>query len=255
MKNRKSWTADDDGILRYHFGKTPTRIISKWLGRSNTAIRARAAAIGLAANPHWTAEETQYLIEHADDKPLRVALALGRSLKAVLSKKRKVLPERTLAHRAWTDAERDYVRERYPHEQTKVTAEALGRTVPAVRQCAKDMGVTKSSEYIAEYKAVNAARLATLPKEKRIASLRRTMRRERGRIALGLPQKTKRKLTREPRRKSQYRCRMKSLGYIVDGEDRNVLYFTAGMKRHKRAEKSAAKYRMRIEPLDNEQKQ
>lgn len=255
MKNRKRWTADDEGILRYHFGKTPTRIISKWLGRSSAAIRTHAAAIGLTVNPHWTAKEIQYLIEHADDRPLRVALALGRSLKAVLSKKRKILPERTLAHRAWTDAERNYVREHYPHEQTKVIAEALGRTVPAVRQCAKNMGVAKSSEYIAEYRAVNTARLATLPKEKRIASLRRTMRRERGRIALGLPQKTKRKLTREPRRRSQYRCRMKSLGYIVDDEDRNVLYFTADMKRHKRAEQSAATYRMRIEPLNSEHEQ
>lgn len=54
---------------------------------------------------------------------------------------------------------------------------------------------------------------------------RKTLREERARVSFGLPQKTKLRVKRQPRRKIYQRYYLKRLGYILD-EANNIAYYT-----------------------------
>lgn len=78
--------------------------------------------------------------------------------------------------------------------------------------------------------------------------LRELCKAEKRRVMFGLEQKTKRKVTKSPRFKYEHRCRMRSLGYIID-RGGNIAYYTNETKRNETKENTARKYGIRIEPL------
>lgn len=59
--------------------------------------------------------------------------------------------------RHWTNQEKDYLREHYPHQKTETVAKALGRSYNAVLSYAYKLGVQKTLAY----KQKEAERLAT----------------------------------------------------------------------------------------------
>ena len=64
----------------------------------------------------------------------------------------------------------------------------------------------------------------------------------------GLPQKTKLKVYTN-HEKTALRWTMKKLGYIVDEDDKDTLYYTEDLKRHIKREENGRKMGLRFEPL------
>ena len=60
--------------------------------------------------------------------------------------------------RPWSAEDVAVLRARYPHESTAVVAQALGRTVATVSQCAIRLGVRKTPEYLASPSACRLRR-------------------------------------------------------------------------------------------------
>ena len=71
---------------------------------------------------------------------------------------------------------------------------------------------------------------------------------EKRRVLFGLEQKTKRKVTKAPKCKYEHRYRMRALGYIIP-RGQNVAYWDDNTKRSESHERTAQKYGIRIEPM------
>lgn len=71
---------------------------------------------------------------------------------------------------------------------------------------------------------------------------------EKRRVLFGLEQKTKRKVTKAPKCKYEYRYRMRALGYIIP-RGSSVAYWNAETKRNESKERTARKYGIKIEPM------
>ena len=66
--------------------------------------------------------------------------------------------------------------------------------------------------------------------EKSAASRRETVKRERARALIGLPQKTKIRLSKEPKAKTALRCNLRKRGYII-ARGSNVAYYDENTQR------------------------
>lgn len=73
---------------------------------------------------------------------------------------------------------------------------------------------------------------------------------EKRRVLFGLEQKTKRKVTKAPRFKYEHRMRMRRLGYIIP-RGSNIAYWNENTKRNASKERTAGKYGIKIEPLED----
>lgn len=59
------------------------------------------------------------------------------------------MTRRARIRRIWTEAEKAVVRARFPHEPTRVVAQALGRRESQVSQCALRLRLKKTADYLA----------------------------------------------------------------------------------------------------------
>jgi len=63
-----------------------------------------------------------------------------------------------MSRRPWTDDEKDFMRENYPHMTNPEIAEALGRTVAAVARRGNQMGLSKTAETRARVNSRNSSK-------------------------------------------------------------------------------------------------
>jgi hypothetical protein len=87
----KSWTVDDLEYLRGHYRKIPARIIAEKLRRSETAIKAKAAILGLQQSRRWTPEQLRLLKEkYPDMRTQDLAKLIGRDVGSIYHKVNKL---------------------------------------------------------------------------------------------------------------------------------------------------------------------
>lgn len=197
----------------------------------------------------WTEEEDAFIREHYASMTAReIAESLGRTVPSVedrLNKAglRKIAP--------WTEEERAFVTSRYASTPNKELARAVGRTVPAVSTFARALGLRKSAAYMAGAKERATAALRAASRSKPTATTAHIRALERCRIALGLPQKTRMKIGREPEAKGKMRRWLMSCGYVMMDGDRLTLYYTPDTARRPRSEVTAARHGIRIKPIED----
>lgn len=147
-----------------------------------------------------------------------------------------------------TEEQIAFIRKNFARMSNDEIARAVGISRSGVTNVQARYHLKKSPEHyhrmaIKAGKASNIARggkaLNITPEviEKRVATYRRTLREERARVTFGLPQKTKAKVKRQPRRKCSQRAYLKRLGYILD-EPNCVAYYTQDTTRAVRMERN-----------------
>lgn len=140
-----------------------------------------------------------------------------------------------------------FIRKHFRNTTNQDIADAIGVSRSAVSCVQKRYGLTKSCEHnhlmgVKAGKASSAARggkaLGITPEiiGKRVESYRQTFREERARWVFGLPQRTKIRVRKQPRKKCHQRAYLKHLGYILD-ETNNIAYYTPDTTRAVRMEK------------------
>lgn len=147
-----------------------------------------------------------------------------------------------------TEEQITFIRRNFATMRNQDIADALGISRSGVTNVQKIYHLRKSPEF-ASYLAVKAGKASNLARggralnitpeviEKRVATYRRTLREERARVTFGLPQKTKAKVKRQPRRKCSQRAYLKKLGYVLD-EPNCVAYYTQDTTRAVRMERN-----------------
>jgi len=147
-----------------------------------------------------------------------------------------------------TEEQIAFIRRNFATMRNQDIANALGISRSGVTNVQKIYHLRKSPEF-ASYLAVKAGKASNIARggkalnitpeviEKRVATYRRTLREERARVTFGLPQKTKAKVKRQPRRKCSQRAYLKKLGYILD-EPNCVAYYTDNTTRAVRMERN-----------------
>lgn len=136
-----------------------------------------------------------------------------------------------------------YIVEHYHDTSMADIAAALGISVHTVKSRRDKMKLHHDKEYISRInseraiKCNNAERLNTPESREKSREARAALfRAEKARVTYGLPQKTKRRFTTEPRASLMQRNRLQRLGYIVDNKEK-VAYWTEQTKRAVRIEK------------------
>jgi len=79
------WTPADIAYLRRYYGKTPLSVLTQYLGRTDYAVKTKAAKLGLGQRQFWTpAEDARLIAEypHSEDTAA-LAASLGRTLHAI----------------------------------------------------------------------------------------------------------------------------------------------------------------------------
>ena len=113
------WTEHELDVLRRRYANEATADIARDLGRTVGATYARAKAIGAKKSREFLASP-----------------ASGRV-------------KGNMNHRAWSAADLNTFRARYPHEKTEAIASDLKRTVAACYGLAKKEGLRKTDTYLA----------------------------------------------------------------------------------------------------------
>ncbi len=153
-----------------------------------------------------------------------------------------------MGHKHLTQEQIDEVRSLFPNHTKPEIKSILGIGLSSIDRIQAIYHLRKSPEF-ASYLAVKAGKASNIARggkalnitpeviEKRVATYRRTLREERARVTFGLPQKTKAKVKRQPRRKCSQRAYLKKLGYILD-EPNCVAYYTDNTTRAVRMERN-----------------
>ena len=168
-----------------------------------------------------------------------------------------------------------YLRKHFPNTHNDVLMAATGLSHSTLHRFARQLGLTKTKAFMrkcqrntteAAYKANrergwppkgylipkreancfkkgvnNLQRLGEKREAERVrkaaASLARTRELERQRAAEGLPQETKLKVTKQPRRKIQLRCYLQKRGYVIE-ESSSTAFWTDATRRSPHVEAS-----------------
>lgn len=97
----------------------------------------------------WSGAELAYLDAHKDDAPADIACSLGRSKDSVRNMMlRKGYWKRTRHARGWTDAEDDYLYQRYGRTSAAAIGAHLKRSEESVKHRAAVLGLRAYDEYI-----------------------------------------------------------------------------------------------------------
>lgn len=145
-----------------------------------------------------------------------------------------------------TEEQIRYVCEHFSDMTNQELADAVGISKSAVSNVQKRFRLTKSEEHnrLMGSKAGKASSVArggghiVLTEEilaKRVASYKRTFREEHARTMFGLPQRTKIRVKKQPRKKCHQRAYLKHRGYIIDDKN-NIAYYTPETRRATRME-------------------
>ena len=151
-----------------------------------------------------------------------------------------------------TDEQIMYIRKNFANTRNQDLADHLGVSKSAVCNIAHRFCLHKSKEHDhnmgskagkAAWASGNIFIIKITPEiiEKKVTTYKNIIRQERARVAFGLPQKTKIKVKRQPRKKCDHRFYLKSRGYILD-EKNFIAYWTNETKRSLRLEAKPKRY-------------
>lgn len=158
------------------------------------------------------------------------------------------------------EEEREFIRD-FPATPNKVLAKRYGVSRTIISQRAKRLGVEKDAEWLrrtrVEYMRKARSSWTDESRRKMSEAKRRAFKAERSRIVMGLPQKTRLRISFAPPSKKFYVKRMRHLGYISvnDNAHRGILYYDGNTKRGRIAETHAARHYIKILPLPEDIKQ
>ena len=136
------------------------------------------------------------------------------------------------------------IRKNFADTPNKEIAKALGISLSSVSNVQKRYHLTKSPEHdhamhrlsgLASASSWGKIELTPEVLEKRAASFKKTWQVEKARVAFGLPQKTKIRIRKCSRRKTEQAYYLRQRGYILD-EDRKIAFFTPQTHRATRLE-------------------
>lgn len=149
---RRSWTDEEDRILRRSYTKHGSRHAAELLGRSITSIQHRATVLGLKGHGQrpWTEGETVYLRKNYGARTVaQIARTLKRSEQSVRAQIHRLkLSENTT--RPWSREEEEYIRKHYGKVRVAELAEDLDRTPDAVELKAARLGVVRKVPKLTE---------------------------------------------------------------------------------------------------------
>ena len=145
-----------------------------------------------------------------------------------------------------TEEQIAWVRRHFADMRNQDLADHLGVSKSAVCDVQKRFHLKKSEAHnskmgrkagLASFKVQGRMPDPTAPEivARRVETYKRTFREERARVTFGLPQKTRIKVKRQPRKKRDQKCYLKHLGYLIDDVN-NVAYWTEDTHRATRLE-------------------
>jgi DNA-binding CsgD family transcriptional regulator len=142
---RKSWTKEEDALLKKHYSKQGSKYTAELLGRSITSVQHRALKLGVPGfgiRP-WTSKEEHYLRKYYGKlTALEICRILRRSEQSVRGHIHQ-LGLGSYRPVAWTKDEVEYLRKHYGRVKVSVLAAELGRTPDAVELKAGKLGLRK----------------------------------------------------------------------------------------------------------------
>lgn len=198
-----------------------------------------------------TKEQRRYIIEHYDTMSVTsIARNINISTTTLWKFAREIGLNPKMSHRAWTDEEKETLRQLYPMHSSSQIGKILHRTGTSVRFKAGCMGLQKSPEF------------AHLPRSEETCQKIRKVRseqnrKERFRERYGLERKTKLRIVvdsfRVASRVRRIRHNLKKHGYII-ARASCVAYYESEEKRNRELEKKTGKY-FEFLPIGTESKQ
>ncbi len=142
---RKSWTKEEDSLIRKHYTRRGSRYTAELLGRSITSVQHRALKLGVPGHGvrPWSTKEDLYLRKYYGKlTAIEIARILRRSEQSVRGHIHQ-LGLGTYRPTAWTAAEVNYLRKHYGKVKVAVLASELGRTTDAVELKAGKLGLRR----------------------------------------------------------------------------------------------------------------
>lgn len=248
--SRRPWTEEEEAFLREHYASMTAREIAERLGRTTPSVEKRLNKVGPRKIASWTEEERAVVAARQSWTAAQLATVLNRSACSIRCARRVILGPRW-SSAPWTEEQRALIISHYASTPNKELARAVGRTVSAVSTFAHALGLRKSAAYMAEAKERTTAALRAASRSKSAATTAHIRALERCRIALGLPQKTRMKIGREPGAKGRMRRWLMSCGYVMMDGDRLTLYYTPDTARKPHSEATAARHGIRIKPIED----
>ena len=156
------WKEVEEEYLKKCYCNTSAAEIGKKLGKTTTAVKKKAAKLGLKPekrdgfNP-WTAKEIAYLVKNYQALGLKkIAKTLKRSRSSVLHKAISLGLTEAGEARPWTDREVAYLEAKYVTQPVELTAKRLKRTMVSVQHKAMRLGL---NSYASEW--YNATTIAS----------------------------------------------------------------------------------------------
>lgn len=150
----------------------------------------------------------------------------------------------------WTEEMLRTLAELYPMETNAFTASVLQVGETAVKEKARELGITRHSvSRIAGKLGLKRSK----PESYQVSSRVRMemIRRERRRVIFGLDPVTRIKVISH-RAKVRLRSRLKSKGYVISGH-KNVMYFTDHTQRKEKLENKATKLGLTFQPFPDDE--
>ena len=137
-----------------------------------------------------------------------------------------------------------FIRENFANTPNKELARFLGISSSAVSNIQRRYSLVKSKEHskamhrlsgLASADSLGKIELTPEVLAKRAESFKKTWRTEKARVAFGLPQKTKIRVKKWSKKKTEQAYYLRQRGYILD-EDRKIAFFTPQTHRATRLE-------------------
>ena len=145
IMSTRLWTKEELNYLSKSYPKLGAKHTSEYLNRSRGSVVAKAITLGIKRKGfrHWESYEDNYIKRHYNNRKRdSIARTLKRSKDAVL--KRAIHLGVTSARaKKWTEEEKNFLRGNYSDLAISLEeiAKILGRSLTAVYNCAKHIGI------------------------------------------------------------------------------------------------------------------
>jgi len=140
---RKSWSEEEDNILKQRYPLKSCSEVAKLLGRSEQSVYSRAEKVlRVRKPPRWTANEDAFLRNlYGKFRNREIAKKLGKTKSAVEQRARVLGVHSSFFH---TEKELETVRNLYPTTNLKEIARKLGKSEATIRYVAHKVGAHKA---------------------------------------------------------------------------------------------------------------
>lgn len=156
----KTWSAEDDAILRTNWGILPPNKIAQKLTKVTKSIKLRAARLGLPPYETatkciaWSEADVAYVKENIAVKTRKqIASELNRSNRSVKYMVRRIEGKEgnnpkvdRAAHRIWTPEDKAYLINNWAVKSKSKISQDLKRTIYSIESQARELGLTRSQE-------------------------------------------------------------------------------------------------------------